>query len=158
MPMRFAVPPVLAAVLLALTSMPALADPSAADLAKATQAIAALSAYDWSVGDADELVRRVVTASSADSLQTLARGGEKRAETLLGIALAYGAGGFVADDDVSVKMLKAVPFVDVRQRLAVEELFDRLADNDIALQNLIRAQQVQAIVDGGFGGEPPAAE
>ncbi len=107
MPMRFAVPPVLAAVLLALTSMPALADPSAADLAKATQAIAALSAYDWSVGDADELVRRVVTASSADSLQTLARGGEKRAETLLGIALAYGAGGFVADDDVSVKMLKA---------------------------------------------------
>ena len=58
----------------------------------------------------------------------------------------------------AVKMLKGVPFVDVRQRLAVEELFDRLADNDIALQSLIRAQQVQAIVDGGFGGEPPPNE
>lgn len=58
----------------------------------------------------------------------------------------------------AVKMLKAVPFVDIRQQLAVSDLFDRLADNDIALQSLIRKQQVQAIVDGGFGGEPPAAE
>lgn len=59
----------------------------------------------------------------------------------------------------AVKMLKGVPFVDVRQRLAVEELFDRLADNDIALQDLIRKQQVQAIVDATpVDIVPPAAE
>jgi hypothetical protein len=47
----------------------------------------------------------------------------------------------------AVKMLKGVPFVDLRQRLAVEELFDRLADNDMALQNLIRKQQIKQMVD-----------
>ena len=47
----------------------------------------------------------------------------------------------------AVKMLKSVPFVDIRQQLAVSDLFDRLADNDIALQDLIRKQQVNAIVD-----------
>jgi hypothetical protein len=59
----------------------------------------------------------------------------------------------------AVKMLKAVPFVDVRQQLAVSELFDRLADNDIALQDLIRKQQVQAIIDATpVDIVPPAAE
>jgi hypothetical protein len=62
----------------------------------------------------------------------------------------------------AVKMLKAVPFVDVRQRLAVSDLFDRLADNDIALQDLIRKQQVNAIVDVAANESrsivPPAAE
>lgn len=59
----------------------------------------------------------------------------------------------------AVKMLKAIPFVDVRQQLAVAELFDRLADNDIALQDLIRKQQVQAIVDATpVDIVPPAAE
>lgn len=53
----------------------------------------------------------------------------------------------------AVKMLKGVPFVDVRQRLAVEELFDRLADNDMALQDLIRKQQIQQMID-----VPPADE
>ena len=47
----------------------------------------------------------------------------------------------------AVKMLKGVPFVDVRQRLAVEELFDRLAENDIALQTLIRNQQIKEIIE-----------
>lgn len=45
----------------------------------------------------------------------------------------------------AVKMLKSIPFYDVRQRLAVDELFDRLADNDIALQDLIRRQAVEAM-------------
>ena len=59
----------------------------------------------------------------------------------------------------AVKMLKAVPFVDIRQQLAVSNLFDRLADNDIALQDLIRKQQVQAIVDATpMDIVPPAAE
>ena len=47
----------------------------------------------------------------------------------------------------AVKMLKSVPFVDVRQQFAVSDLFDRLADNDIALQDLIRKQQVEQIVN-----------
>jgi len=59
----------------------------------------------------------------------------------------------------AVKMLKSVPFVDIRQQLAVSDLFDRLADNDIALQDLIRKQQVQAIVDATpVDIVPPAAE
>jgi hypothetical protein len=59
----------------------------------------------------------------------------------------------------AVKMLKAVPFVDIRQQLAVSDLFDRLADNDIALQDLIRKQQVQAIVEAApVDIVPPAAE
>lgn len=42
----------------------------------------------------------------------------------------------------AVKMLKSIPFYDVRQRIAVDELFDRLADNDIALQDAIRRDAV----------------
>lgn len=59
----------------------------------------------------------------------------------------------------AVKMLKGVPFVDVRQQFAVSDLFARLADNDIALQDLIRKQQVQSIVDATpVDIVPPAAE
>lgn len=61
----------------------------------------------------------------------------------------------------AVKMLKGVPFVDVRQQFAVSDLFDRLADNDIALKDLIRKQQVQAISDAtiaGFLDDKPKAE
>lgn len=42
----------------------------------------------------------------------------------------------------AVKMLKGVPFYDVKQHLAVDSLFDRLADNDIALQDMIRRDAV----------------
>lgn len=42
----------------------------------------------------------------------------------------------------AVKMLKSIPFYDVRQRITVDELFDRLADNDMQLQNIIRAEQI----------------
>lgn len=45
----------------------------------------------------------------------------------------------------AVKMLKSIPFYDVKQRIAVDELFDRLADNDIALQALIRKQAVEGM-------------
>lgn len=58
----------------------------------------------------------------------------------------------------AVKMLKSVPFVDVRQQFAVSDLFDRLADNDIALQDLIRKQQVQAISDATLAEDKPQAE
>jgi len=42
----------------------------------------------------------------------------------------------------AVKMLKSIPFYDVKQRITVDELFDRLADNDMALQSIIRAEQI----------------
>jgi hypothetical protein len=42
----------------------------------------------------------------------------------------------------AVKMLKSIPFYDVKQRITVDELFDRLADNDMQLQNIIRAEQI----------------
>jgi hypothetical protein len=42
----------------------------------------------------------------------------------------------------AVKMLKSIPFYDVKQRITVDELFDRLADNDMALQSIIRAAQI----------------
>ena len=42
----------------------------------------------------------------------------------------------------AVKMLKSIPFYDVKQRITVDELFDRLADNDMALQAIIRAEQI----------------
>ena len=42
----------------------------------------------------------------------------------------------------AVKMLKSIPFYDIKQRMAVDDLFDRLADNDMALQSIIRASQI----------------
>jgi hypothetical protein len=42
----------------------------------------------------------------------------------------------------AVKMLKSIPFYDVKQRITIDELFDRLADNDMALQAIIRAEQI----------------
>ena len=42
----------------------------------------------------------------------------------------------------AVKMLKSIPFYDINQRINVDDLFDRLADNDMALQSIIRASQI----------------
>lgn len=47
----------------------------------------------------------------------------------------------------AVKMLKSIPFYDIKQRMAVDSLFDRLADNDIALQDLIRQQAVAGMAE-----------
>lgn len=44
---------------------------------------------------------------------------------------------------VAVRLLKTIPFTDVRQRVAVASLFDRLADNDIALQAHVDAANKQ---------------
>jgi hypothetical protein len=43
----------------------------------------------------------------------------------------------------AVKLLKSIPFRDIKLRNEIDSLFDRLADNDIALQEMIRKEAVE---------------
>lgn len=42
----------------------------------------------------------------------------------------------------AVRILKDLPIGDVKLAIEIDSLFDRLADNDIALQNVIRTDAV----------------
>lgn len=58
----------------------------------------------------------------------------------------------------AVKMLKSIPFYDIRQRLAVEALYDRLADNDIALKDAARKAMIVDMKDAVAPAEEKPAE
>lgn len=47
----------------------------------------------------------------------------------------------------AVSILKALPIGDVRLAIEIDSIFDRLADNDIALQDMIRRDAVARMTE-----------
>jgi TPR repeat protein len=75
--------------------------------AAARLALSKVSAKDWSISDSDELLKRIVDASSVESIHSLAAEGDVRAETMEGIGLLTGAQGFRHDEGAAAQDFEA---------------------------------------------------
>ena len=80
--------------------------PATAQQDAAHAAIAAITAQEWSTLEPPVLVPRVVAASSRETIERLAAGGDVRAATIAGIAYYYGLAGFPLNHSEAARLLQ----------------------------------------------------
>ncbi|MDX2235903.1 MAG: caspase family protein [Hyphomonadaceae bacterium] len=154
----------------ALSSLerPVVAAPGADPLAAVRQALASISAQEWSAAEGSVLVQRVVGASSREALERLAALGDARAQTVAGLAYNGGYSGFEVSTKAGRLIQDAAAQGNARAQEALGSFYfagaHGLPKDDVQAVRYFRLSAAQgnasgqnslgAMYDGGVGGLP----